>query len=307
MVIDSIPHCIIAGVPRSGSTSLYTYLLHHPQICASTTKETQYFLPAGDGLPLEPLDRYRSYFVLRPGQTHTLEASPSYFYGGARTARAIWDTLGPTRLIFILRDPAHRFYSYFTHDKMYGLLPRDLTFEDFLQAPATRSANLIGSGYYLDYFQAWHDQFAGYIHLIFFDDLIQQPRAVMDGLTRWLGIEADFYADYAFTQENRGAVSKSKRLNTWARAINMRFEHFWRRNLALKRRLRGIYYAFNESKTQSSGLSPETAAYLSAHYRPYNDRLYAWLQAQGYPISGWLTACAPVSRPAADPTGPESN
>ena len=47
-----------------------------------------------------------------------MEASVSYFFGGAKTARIISEQIADVRLLFILRDPAERLFSYFTHDKI---------------------------------------------------------------------------------------------------------------------------------------------------------------------------------------------
>ena len=36
---------IVAGVSKCGSTSLFSYLAAHPDVCGSNVKETQFFMP----------------------------------------------------------------------------------------------------------------------------------------------------------------------------------------------------------------------------------------------------------------------
>jgi len=43
---------IIGGTSKAGTTSLYTYLADHPQICPSALKETRFFLDSDYPLPV---------------------------------------------------------------------------------------------------------------------------------------------------------------------------------------------------------------------------------------------------------------
>lgn len=292
-------YVIIAGLPRSGTTSLYTYLMRHPALCASTVKETQHFLPAGKGAPVAPLATYATFFQHCREQAYRLEASASYFYGGERTAQAIYDQLGSARIILILRDPAERLFSYFTHEKMYGNLPKAVVFEAFLDeamqgrgafaglAPDSAESPL-SSGYYINYLPGWQRYFAGSLRILFFDDLKRKPLELVQGVCTWLGIDPAFYAGFEFTAENRGALYKNKRLHMAARAVNTRFETFLRNHPTLKRALRSLYYGINEAETERPVLRPETYARLAALYQPYNVQLRAYLTQHGYPVSGWL-------------------
>ncbi len=288
-------HLIVAGVPRSGSTSLYTYLLHHPEICGSTVKETQHFLPAAEENPVAPLSQYLSFFSLCDKQKYLMEASPSYFFGGEQVAQVIKQQLQRPKLIFILRNPVDRFFSFYTHEIMFGNLSKHITFDEFINSPETKEKQLIHSGFYINYLLAWYESFGTDIYLIFFDDLFNYPLRVMQSLSNWLIIDPTFYEDFEFTQENRGAVYKNRKLHMASRAINGRFETFLRRNLGIKRLLRTLYYAVNESQAEKPVLSPKAQEYLKNVYRPYNQELYRFLFEKGVPISGWLLDFAPIA------------
>src|SRR5215470_4775396 len=89
-----LANLIIAGVNRSATTSLFTYLSEHPQVCASTIKETNYFLPVVKESALEPIEAYAEYFKRFKNQKYRMEASPRYIFGGAKIAEAIYRRLG---------------------------------------------------------------------------------------------------------------------------------------------------------------------------------------------------------------------
>jgi hypothetical protein len=40
-----LPNLVIAGVGAAGTTSLFYYLIQHPDICGSNVKEVRYFTP----------------------------------------------------------------------------------------------------------------------------------------------------------------------------------------------------------------------------------------------------------------------
>ena len=82
---------VIAGVNKAGTTSLFVSLAEHPDVAPSAIKETRYFLPARYGDPLPPRQQWEQYFT--SDAPVRLEATPSYFYGGAAVATAMTSVL----------------------------------------------------------------------------------------------------------------------------------------------------------------------------------------------------------------------
>ena len=39
-----IPHFLIIGAQKCGTTSLYNYLIQHPQVCAASQKELHFLI-----------------------------------------------------------------------------------------------------------------------------------------------------------------------------------------------------------------------------------------------------------------------
>jgi hypothetical protein len=111
-------YAVIAGVNKTGTTSLFVSLSTHPAIAPSAMKETRYFLPARYGQPLDAPSEWEHYFTnARAGQLR-LEDTPSYFYGGAEVATAIADHLTNVKVIVLFREPVGRAVSFFTYQKV---------------------------------------------------------------------------------------------------------------------------------------------------------------------------------------------
>ena len=122
------------GVPRAGTTSLYAYLIVHPNVLPALRKETAFFNYAYHF----NLDWYRMYF---PTNTEGLktknkrdnqilitgEATPSYFID-PRVPRRIFEKLPKIKLILLLRNPVNRAISHYHHNVLSGI--ETLSFED---------------------------------------------------------------------------------------------------------------------------------------------------------------------------------
>jgi len=85
-------YLIIGGTTKAGTTSLHAYLNDHPQVCASSIKETRFFLDRD--YPLEAkyrsddgLEYYEEYFAHRGAAAVRVEATPDYLYSPGTAAR----------------------------------------------------------------------------------------------------------------------------------------------------------------------------------------------------------------------------
>lgn len=147
-----VPHFIIAGVPKSGSTSLAAYLARHPGIFITKPKEPNYFRLADSvvryrdferkgrvgGRELPSSEWYQGLFApARPDQRRG-EASITYFWGGRECARRMKTAIPDLRLLFILRHPAEQAYSSYIHMRTRG--NERLGFAEALAMEARRKA-----------------------------------------------------------------------------------------------------------------------------------------------------------------------
>ncbi len=117
-----LPNFLIIGYYKSGTTSLYDYLIQHENIGKAKRKEIHYFsFSYWRGLMW-----YRSYFSTifakrqieaKTGRKfHTGESSPQYIFHPYSLDR-IHQTLPNVKLILLLRNPIDRAYSHYIHEK----------------------------------------------------------------------------------------------------------------------------------------------------------------------------------------------
>lgn len=183
---------IIIGAMKSGTTSLYSYLAPHPEICPCRTKETEFFsrheahgIHAG---------RYQDLWDFDPSKhRYVLEASTGYtkFPLESGVPGRIWDYGIRPRFLYILRDPFERIESHFNTGRFNPGWNRSILNDHLLNV----------SDYYLQIRQ--YEEFfpRDSILLLDFQHLKQDPRLVLQEIYRFLGLEEYFPKD--FERRNR--------------------------------------------------------------------------------------------------------
>lgn len=300
-----LPNLLIAGVSHGGTTSLFTYLSSHPEICASKTKETHYFYPTmiGDNLP--PIQEYQKFFLHCKNQRYIMEAGPGYLYGGGKLACLIKELLGEVKLIFILRDPIAKLYSNYKY-KNKSLQIENMSFHDFVQLSAERFHNpelskeeimndptalAINSGCYAKHLKEWYNWFnEESIKIVFFDDLRERPLYLIDTICQWLNIDVHLQAHNDFTIENRGFYYKNKSIHKLAISLNKKLEPFFRTYPSLKNTIKNIYMI--NTRENPYVLDDLTKDFLTKLYAPYNNELHLLLKSKGYHenVPDWLSS-----------------
>jgi len=116
-----LPHFLIIGAQKAGTTSLYAYLTQSPDIRAASIKEVHFF----DHHYARGERWYRSHFPAAGGTGASWvsgEASPYYLFHPLVPGRVRRD-LPDVRLIALLRHPVARAYSHFQHSRARGHEP----------------------------------------------------------------------------------------------------------------------------------------------------------------------------------------
>jgi hypothetical protein len=303
MADQRLPNLIIAGVAKAGTTSLFNYLAQHPEVFPSDVKETRYFDPLRFGEQLDPLERYAEYFRRRTSERYAVEATPSYFQGGSRTAEAIRQTLPDARVVVILRSPPERCWSYYRYERSRGRVPTDMDFDAYLSRCEElhalrvdglrehRSYTGLVGGCYAKWLDSWSSQFEGRLRIVYFDDLTADAPAEVKAICSWLEIDADVVDRFDFQVENQTRQVRSQAAQQVALAVNRRAERLFRQRPALKRRLRGLYYVANRDPAESTPSAAATQR-MADFYRPCDDELAAQLRSLGMPAPPWLTSAS---------------
>ncbi|HET6560455.1 MAG TPA: sulfotransferase domain-containing protein [Marmoricola sp.] len=294
-----LPNLVVAGVSKAGTTSLFNYLGQHPDICVSDVKELRYFTPLRYGDPLPPVETYADHFRGCTGQEYAAEATPGYFYGGQALASGLAGTCPGCRVVVSLRSPAERCWSWFGFVKSRLRIPKEMSFEEYLdlceELHATGLDGLLSNqpfwglkgGCYADWMDAWTGTFGDRLRVIFFDDLVREPRQVVTAMCDWLGLDTTAVQAFTFDVDNKTTLYRSAGLQHVAVLANRHSERFFRRHMRLKRLLRAGYYVANRAPSQV-GMSASARARLNAFYEPYNERLARQLAEVGLHLpSSW--------------------
>jgi hypothetical protein len=216
-----LPHFLIIGAQRAGTSSLYAYLSEHPDIHPAFVKEVHFFdLEFGRGLPW-----YRSMFPLesrlRARGAITGEASPYYLFHPLAAERAA-AVVPHAKLVVLLRDPVERAWSHYRHEVKGGR--ETLSFEDALAAeperlaraePLVRSGapeqlyrghrthSYVARGRYTEQLEVWLQYFPREQFLALrSEDLFERPGDVWPRLLAFLNVGDD--RGRRFTVHNQG-------------------------------------------------------------------------------------------------------
>jgi len=250
-----LPDFIIIGGKKCGTSSLYNYLVEHPDVAPALRKEVHFFdrrVGRRDTL------LYRSYFPtlvqkhyakrVRGSDLLTGEATPYYlFYPWA--PKRVRETVPHAKLIALLRNPVDRAYSHYHHEVRKGT--EKLSFEEAIEREAERLGRQRGGrlrsedyddlshrrysylsrGIYIDQLRSWRELFPEEQLLVLrSEDLFGNPSSVMDQTLDFLDLRVMDHKYYS--KDNKGSYLE---------------------------------------------MDPSTKRYLVDYFRPHNERLYNYL------------------------------
>lgn len=211
------PDFVIIGAKRGGSTSLYNYVLEHPNIVPlfpgrQHIKGAHYY----DTRYARGLTWYRSHFPIEVGERHLArpklspaicgEASPYYLFHPLAAERLAHD-YPDVRIIVVLRDPVERAYSHFKERTYHG--GEALSFEEALDAEADRirgeeeriltengyvsteheNHSYLAQGRYLDMLPRWFKFFPReQIHIALSEEFYADPGRHVNEVWKFLGL-----------------------------------------------------------------------------------------------------------------------
>jgi Sulfotransferase domain len=176
-----LPDYIIAGAQKSGTTSLWYYLVEHPQVGHAMKKEMHYFdneYHRGDAW-------YRLHFPLKWSGASS-DTAHRFSLTGESTANYMFHPLAPQRvakslpnvkIILLLRNPIDRAFSHY-HLKLRRR-QETLSFEDAVAAEPERLAGeeekIVGDP---NYYSAAHDRYSYLARGRYLDQILRWQRFV---------------------------------------------------------------------------------------------------------------------------------
>ena len=207
------PDFIIIGGQKCGTTSLYNYLIKHPNIIPAKEKEVHFFdvnFTAG-------LAWYQSHFSPDADGKNFLtgEASPYYLFHPL-TPQRLYDIFPQVKLIVLLRNPVERAISHY-----YWSVKNGYESLSFPEAIAQESSRLLGEtekiisqgsyhsfhhqhssylarGIYIEQLKQWWDIFPKeQILVISSEEFFTQPEIILNQVLEFLGFSAYQLPDYS--------------------------------------------------------------------------------------------------------------
>lgn len=236
--MNRLPDFIIAGVGKSGSTSLWNYLKEHPDICGAREKEPLFFTrvrgrrdggnwntPTRSGRYDQGLDWYRTLFEHCDRDQCLGEASVSYFY--VEDAPELIERHVPdVKLIFILRDPVDRFYSHYWQARK-GAKEVPSSFEALVENPDHRYFKLFEwVSSYKVHLERFRDCFPDrQIGILFHEDLVSDPLELLGTCYDFLEVEGGFVPGNLEERFNPASLPRNRwfqKILGWSRGVSFK-------------------------------------------------------------------------------------
>lgn len=290
MNCNDLPNLILGGTNKAGTTSVFRYLSDHPEVCGSNVKETGFFVDNYSGVIDQDRKALGKYFSHCSAEKKIrVEASTSYLALGEVAIPRIQELLDEPRILFILRSPIDRIYSYFNFHSSHLAIPQSISFEQYLQLCQKYDARKIDAksapfdewhlkalafGKYSRFLNRYTKAFpADHVKTMFFDDLKRDPESFMKEVSKYTGIDTAFYDGYHFTKANVTFSSSHQGMHRFAILLNRKLERFLRQRPAIKSKLVSAYKSINAAEHGYNQMLPETKALLRDYYAGSNSEL----------------------------------
>lgn len=199
-----LPNLLIVGAAKSGTTSMANFLNKSQNIFIPDIKECRFFSGLGSNFVGLGAEKFINQGIRKLGDYSQLynqrneavlaDCSNDYLYYYQSAIPKILDILGPeTKIIIILRNPAHRAFSNYCHHLRDGW--EDISFKQALLDESQRKKDYWAWSYHYSAVGFYHNSVKAYLDnfkntkVILFEELTEEVRK--DSFYEFLGIEND--------------------------------------------------------------------------------------------------------------------
>jgi hypothetical protein len=200
-----LPDFIIAGVSRSGTTSLYHALMQHPKIFFPSIKESSFFNGPyfkNYNVHESAISTINEYVQLFPGASEETigEATPAYLYSFETVIPNLKSIYGikykDIKIILILRNPAERAFSQYRLFVKYAV--ESLDFEEAIKTEVMERRrqirigyDYVGFGMYYNQVKAFLEHFSN-VKVFIYEDFRNNNMKVIKEMFRFLKVDDAF-------------------------------------------------------------------------------------------------------------------
>lgn len=251
-----LPDFYIIGVVKGGTTSLYEYLIKHPQVSPPSGKEIDFYIQFYS----RGINWYKTWFPnkikknlmnsLKHEPLLSCDATPRYIEHPSVPQR-IKNITPSAKFILILRNPIDRAYSHHNMNITTGHEP--LSFEEAIDKESERIKGL---------YQKFIDE-PNFFSWDYFLYAYKEHGKYVEKLEQWFKI---------FPKE-QFLIFKSEDLFENPEKVYLDSLKF----LGLKNFNLNQYYPFKKRTYVSPKMDPEIRKSLSEYFAPYNQKLYSLL------------------------------
>ncbi len=273
----SIPNLFIVGAAKAGTTSLYEYLVQHPDIYMSPVKEPHYFSDVyrqnNKRLSRKPISDEKTYLSLFEAVTNERvigEASTSYF-GNENAPSRIYAFNPKAKIIVMLRDPVERAYSYYLQRVREG--GETGGFYEAVREQADRQSKewrpYLDAGFYSKKIEKYKNLFGDQIQLLIFEEFIREPIDSMARVFDFLEVDTSITEHLSYGKHNPYRIPRNALASKLIRgSLPRRIGHF-----VFPDRFRRFFRESLLRPTEKPAMSDEAREFLISLYEEEVDRV----------------------------------
>lgn len=192
---NAMTNLFLIGASKTGSSSLHSYLSHHPQVAGADPKEPCFFVEQEELKVFWPSRAFdpvshdaAAYQAMFAGQPTRYRLDSSVFYSQVPHMTGIPARIAATspdaRIIYVVRHPITRTISH------YWQRFREMHEERGIDDAVVEGSVFVDTSNYAAQMQAYLEHFdRSQIKVVLSEDLLKNRKAVLDDVFGWLGLE----------------------------------------------------------------------------------------------------------------------
>jgi Sulfotransferase family len=300
-----LPNFLIVGAAKSGTTSLYKYLLRHPEIYLNEQVKETFFLTGLDFMDINhdgghyghgiitDTEKYNDLFKDVNNEKAVGEVCVGYLYFYKESIPIIKTYLSDPKIIIILRNPIDRAFSNYMHHVRDG--NEFSSFEEALEKETEREKMNYWWGYffrkaglYSEQIHAYRSNFSN-VKIYLFEELQNNPELLLKDIFEFLDVDSTFFSENLYEKYNVTGIPNNNSLNNFLTQTDKFIPEIIRKGFKtfisddLLNRVKNNL--INENLKKES-MKPETRSYLQEYFRNdilkvqniINRDLSKWLQ-----------------------------
>lgn len=290
-----LPNFLLIGAAKSGTTTLYEYLCRHPQIYMCTPKEPDFF--SIDKIYAQGVEWYSALFEDAEPDQVCGDASTTYsrLQQHPQAAARIAQTLPNVKLVYIMRNPVDRAYSFYVHRLKVCRYRPEFAVPPTFEEAIKEVSEFVDSGNYIAQIEEYLQYYSKESFLfLLMEDLVKKPEDTMTKIFDFLGVDSSLKVtqsglvaanpggkqpEWIFSKELTQPIKAIPGFSLAANLLPKWLRHQIYEGLKALR-----YESWSKQQYLPPPMLPETRQMLLNHFRVPNQKLANFLNRD---LSAW--------------------